>query len=159
MNTANMLRLVALAAIWGGSFLFMRIAAPVLGPAVLIEYRLALAAVFLALVSWVLHLRGRGAPLNVRRHWQHYLILGLFNSALPFCCSRLRRARCRRRCWRCSTPPRRCGARSSAPCGRASTSRAAALSACCWAPPASRCWSALIMWPNGPARAWPWPRR
>jgi len=84
MNTANMLRLVALAAIWGGSFLFMRIAAPVLGPAVLIEYRLALAAVFLALVSWVLHLRGRGAPLNVRRHWQHYLILGLFNSALPF---------------------------------------------------------------------------
>jgi hypothetical protein len=28
MNTANMLRLVALAAIWGGSFLFMRIAAP-----------------------------------------------------------------------------------------------------------------------------------
>jgi hypothetical protein len=39
MNTANLIRLVTLAAIWGGSFLFMRISAPVLGPAVLIEYR------------------------------------------------------------------------------------------------------------------------
>lgn len=84
MNTANMLRLVALAAIWGGSFLFMRIAAPVLGPAVLIEYRVGFAALFLALVAWVFHLRGKGAPLDVRRHWRHYLILGLFNSALPF---------------------------------------------------------------------------
>lgn len=84
MNTANMLRLVALAAIWGGSFLFMRICAPVLGPAVLIEYRVAFAAVFLALVGWVLHLRGKSAPLAVRTHWKHYLILGLFNSALPF---------------------------------------------------------------------------
>lgn len=84
MNTANMLRLVALAAIWGGSFLFMRIAAPVLGPAVLIEYRVGFAALFLALVAWVFHLRGKGAPLDVRRHWKHYLILGLFNSALPF---------------------------------------------------------------------------
>jgi len=84
MNTANMLRLVALAAIWGGSFLFMRIAAPVLGPALLIEYRVGFAALFLALVAWLLHLRGKGAPLGVRRHWKHYLILGLFNSALPF---------------------------------------------------------------------------
>jgi hypothetical protein len=31
MNTANLLRLMLLAAIWGGSFLFMRIGAPVLG--------------------------------------------------------------------------------------------------------------------------------
>jgi len=84
MNTANMLRLVALAAIWGGSFLFMRISAPVLGPAVLIEYRLAFAALFLALVGWVLARRGKGAPLGVHRHWKHYLILGVFNSALPF---------------------------------------------------------------------------
>ena len=84
MNTVNMLRLVALAAIWGGSFLFMRIAAPVLGPAVLIEYRVLFAALFLAGVAWFLRLRGKGAPLELRRHWKHYLILGFFNSALPF---------------------------------------------------------------------------
>jgi drug/metabolite transporter (DMT)-like permease len=79
MNTANLLRLVVLAAIWGGSFLFMRICAPVLGPAVLIEYRVAFAALFLAIVGWILKKR-----LDLRANWKHYLILGLFNSALPF---------------------------------------------------------------------------
>jgi drug/metabolite transporter (DMT)-like permease len=79
MNTANLLRLFALAAIWGGSFLFMRISAPVLGPAVLIEYRVLFAAVFLFVVGLVLKKR-----LALREHWKHYLILGFFNSALPF---------------------------------------------------------------------------
>lgn len=84
MNTVNMLRLVALAAIWGGSFLFMRIAAPVLGPAVLIEYRVLFAALFLLGVAWVMRRRGKGTPLGLRQHWKHYLMLGFFNSALPF---------------------------------------------------------------------------
>lgn len=79
MSTANMLRLILLAAIWGSSFLFMRIAAPVLGPAVLIEYRVGFAALFLAIVGYFL-----GRRLDLRTHWKHYLILGLFNSALPF---------------------------------------------------------------------------
>ena len=47
MNTANFIRLLVLAAIWGSSFLFMRISAPVLGPALLIEYR-----VLFARCSW-----------------------------------------------------------------------------------------------------------
>jgi drug/metabolite transporter (DMT)-like permease len=79
MNTANLLRLILLAAIWGGSFLFMRIAAPVLGPAVLIEYRVGFAALFLALVGVFLKKR-----LDLRANWKHFLMLGLFNSALPF---------------------------------------------------------------------------
>lgn len=79
MNSANLLRLILLAAIWGGSFLFMRIAAPVLGAAVLIEYRVLFAALFLAAMALALR-----KPLALRQHWQHYLVLGLFNSALPF---------------------------------------------------------------------------
>ncbi|OEZ56988.1 DMT family transporter [Duganella sp. HH105] len=79
MSTANLFRLIFLAAIWGGSFLFMRIAAPVLGAAVLIEYRVLFASLFLAVIALVLK-----KPLNLRQHWKHYLILGLFNSALPF---------------------------------------------------------------------------
>ena len=79
MNTANLLRLVLLAAIWGSSFLFMRISAPVLGPAVLIEYRVAFAALFLAIVGFVLKKR-----LDLGSNWKHYLMLGFFNSALPF---------------------------------------------------------------------------
>ncbi|KQQ33490.1 hypothetical protein ASF61_10445 [Duganella sp. Leaf126] len=79
MSTANLLRLIFLAAIWGGSFLFMRIAAPVLGAPVLIEYRVLCAALFLAVMALVLN-----KPLALRQHWRHYLILGLVNSALPF---------------------------------------------------------------------------
>jgi drug/metabolite transporter (DMT)-like permease len=79
MSTANLLRLILLAAIWGGSFLFMRIAAPVLGAAVLIEYRVLFAAVFLALIGVFLK-----QQLDLKQHWKHYLILGLFNSAIPF---------------------------------------------------------------------------
>jgi drug/metabolite transporter (DMT)-like permease len=74
-----MLRLVLLAAIWGSSFLFMRIAAPVLGPGILIEYRVAFAALFLAAVGMILNKK-----LDLRRNWKHYLILGFLNSALPF---------------------------------------------------------------------------
>lgn len=79
MNAANCLRLVALAAIWGGSFLFMRVGVPVLGPVLLIAARVGLGAVFLWVVS-----RFMSKPLHLREHWRHYLIIGFFNSALPF---------------------------------------------------------------------------
>ncbi|NVN80189.1 DMT family transporter [Vibrio sp. Scap24] len=68
-----------LAAIWGGSFLFMRIAANPLGPAVLIEARVLCAAITLLLVSFYLK---RKLSFNV--HAKHFFILGLFNTALPF---------------------------------------------------------------------------
>ncbi|MDI6747025.1 MAG: DMT family transporter [Rhodocyclaceae bacterium] len=79
MSNVSLFRLVALSAIWGASFLFMRIGAPVLGPTLLIEFRVGLAALFLLVVGWVLK-----KALNAREHWRHYLVLGLFNSALPF---------------------------------------------------------------------------
>jgi drug/metabolite transporter (DMT)-like permease len=79
MDGASLTRLFVLAAIWGGSFLFMRVAAPVLGPVRLIAYRVGLAAVFLLGVAL---LRKRG--LNARGHWRHYLVLGACNSAVPF---------------------------------------------------------------------------
>ena len=79
MTFASLVRLLALSAIWGASFLFMRMGAPVLGPTLLIGCRVLFAAVFLAIVGAVLR-----KPLDVRRNAWHYLVLGLFNSALPF---------------------------------------------------------------------------
>ena len=79
MGAASFIRLVVLSAIWGGSFLFLRIAAPVFGPVVLAELRAAFAALFLLIVGWMLR-----RPLDASKHWKHFLILGLFNSALPF---------------------------------------------------------------------------
>ena len=79
MDSASTLRLLLLAAIWGGSFLFMRVAAPILGPTLLIAWRVALAAIFLLVIA----LAQRRA-IGVRTRWRHYLILGTSNSALPF---------------------------------------------------------------------------
>jgi drug/metabolite transporter (DMT)-like permease len=59
--------------------LHLRIAAPVLGPVILAELRAAFAALFLLIVAWTLR-----KPLDAGKHWKHFLILGLFNSALPF---------------------------------------------------------------------------
>lgn len=79
MTPADFIRLLLLSAIWGASFVFTRVDAPVLGPALLIFARVGLAALFLSMIA--VHLR---KSLNAPQHWKHYLMLGLFNSALPF---------------------------------------------------------------------------
>ncbi len=79
MSLINISRLLLLAAIWGASFLFIRIAVPALGPAFLMNGRVLFAAVFLLLVAIVLKKR-----LLLAEHWRHYLKLGFINSALPF---------------------------------------------------------------------------
>ena len=57
MSLASLLRLFFLAAIWGASFLFMRMAANSLGPAVLIEFRVGFAALTLFIVALYLKRR------------------------------------------------------------------------------------------------------
>ncbi|MCP5268963.1 MAG: DMT family transporter [Zoogloeaceae bacterium] len=79
MTLPDLARLVLLAALWGGSFLFMRVAVPELGPIWLIVMRVGVAALFLLLVAAALRraLPWRG---NVRA----LLVLGLINTTLPF---------------------------------------------------------------------------
>jgi len=79
MSRSSFIRLILLAAIWGSSFLFMRIAAPVLGAVWVAELRLVLGALFLATVGLYL-----SKKLEVGKYWRHYLTLGLFDSAIPF---------------------------------------------------------------------------
>lgn len=79
MTAASLVRLLILSAIWGGSFLLIRVGAPAIGPVPLMEARVLLAAIFLAGVGLLLR-----RPLAWRAHWRHYLLVGFFNSALPF---------------------------------------------------------------------------
>jgi len=73
--------LVALAAIWGASFLFMRLGAGEFGPVALAAVRVAGAAlVLLPLLAW------RGQFGALRRHWRGIFVVGVTNSALPFLC-------------------------------------------------------------------------
>ena len=79
MKPRDLLDLVLLAAIWGSSFLFMRLLVPSFGPVALAFVRVAGASLFLLPI---LLLRGEWPVL--RRHWRAMIILGLTNSALPF---------------------------------------------------------------------------
>lgn len=79
MRSRDLLDLVLLAALWGASFLFMRVAAEPFGPFALIELRVAIAAAFL------LPLAVTGGRLQVlRAHARPIAVTGLINSALPF---------------------------------------------------------------------------
>lgn len=71
--------LVALAALWGGSFVFMRLGAGEFGPVALVALRVAGAALLLVPL---LALRGQFGAM--RRHWRPVLVVGVLNSALPF---------------------------------------------------------------------------
>lgn len=79
MRPADIARLVALAAIWGASFIFIRVAVVPLGPIATADLRVALASV--ALLAW---LRFAGVGLAWPAHWRFYLAVGLVNSAAPF---------------------------------------------------------------------------
>src|SRR5579871_5271908 len=79
MNRANSLLLLLLAAIWGGSFLFIRLAVKALGPLALVELRVGIAAAVLGSILLV----GR-SRLALRSHWWRFLVMGIFNAALPF---------------------------------------------------------------------------
>lgn len=70
--------LLLLAAIWGGSFLFLRIAAPKFGPVSLVDVRLALGALVLSPFLW----RARRQLAAVG--WFKIMAIGLVNTLLPF---------------------------------------------------------------------------
>ena len=79
MKALDLIELLTLAALWGASFLFMRLGAAEFGPVALSALRVGLATlVLLPLLFW----RGQAAVL--RAHWRAIAFVGVVNSALPF---------------------------------------------------------------------------
>ena len=79
MKPKDLGALLLLSALWGGSFLFIRVDAPILGPILLITLRVLIAGLVLLLYVVVTHTR-----LELRQRWWQYLIIGLLNSVIPF---------------------------------------------------------------------------
>jgi len=75
------LEFIALAAIWGASFLFTRISTVAFGPLATAGLRVGIAA--LVLVPLML-LRGHAGAFA--QHWKTVLLVGVTNSAIPFVC-------------------------------------------------------------------------
>ncbi len=79
MPTALAFEFVLLAAIWGGSFLLMKLGAAEFGPFATAFIRVFLAALFLLpLLVW------RGQTAALRQHIKPILAVGALNSGLPF---------------------------------------------------------------------------
>jgi len=79
----NLSMLIALALIWGSSFLFIKVAVRELTPATLIVGRLGLAAITLGLL--VLFVVGTGETTRqLRANWMWLVIVALVNTAIPF---------------------------------------------------------------------------
>ncbi len=79
MRSLDMFRLLALAAIWGASFLFLRIIAPVLGTFPTAFFRVLLATAGLLVILLLLRTRW-----DFRGKLGLCLVLGVINSGLPF---------------------------------------------------------------------------
>lgn len=79
MRPIDLLRLLSLAAIWGASFLFMRIIAPELGTFPTAFFRVLFACFGLLIILWTLRLRW-----DFRGKLKLCLILGMINSGVPF---------------------------------------------------------------------------
>jgi drug/metabolite transporter (DMT)-like permease len=79
VNARQLTELLVLAALWGGSFLLMRIGAAEFSAVALVFVRVAGAsALLLPLLMW------RGGAGALRQHWRPIVVVGILNSALPF---------------------------------------------------------------------------
>lgn len=79
MKPRHLLELLLLAALWGASFLFMRVAAPEFGAAPMAWVRVVVAAVLLLPL-----LAARGELGALRQRWPAIGLVGITNSAVPF---------------------------------------------------------------------------
>jgi drug/metabolite transporter (DMT)-like permease len=77
-DLATPIELLLLGAIWGGSFLFMRVAAKDFGPLPLVGVRLVTGVVILLPFLW------RARERITRAHWLRFALIGALNSAIPF---------------------------------------------------------------------------
>ncbi len=79
MSTANVFRLLLLAALWGGSYSLLRVVAPVFGGIGTMWLRITLAGVALLAFATVTR-----ENLQMRKWWKQYAFIGVMNAALPF---------------------------------------------------------------------------
>ncbi len=78
MKTKYFAQLIALSALWGASFMLIRIASPLLGPNVLAALRIGVATLTLTILMRAMRHRW---PL---KHWRELARLGVLSVALPF---------------------------------------------------------------------------
>jgi drug/metabolite transporter (DMT)-like permease len=80
MSARDALELILLSAVWGSSFLLLRISSPVFGPIFLVEMRVLTALIVLLPICIYL-----GKHREIFSNWKIILIVSLTNMSVPFC--------------------------------------------------------------------------
>ena len=75
-------RWLLLATLWSLQYIFMRLAVPTFGTAIVADGRAIFSALFL--VPWMLFVLRQ--DLGLRLHWRDYLWVALVNNVFPFLC-------------------------------------------------------------------------
>ena len=78
MRPTQIAWLIALGAIWGSSFLFMKIAVPAFGPSTMMGGRIGIAAITLSIVAVFIR---KSLPRGAQ--WKPAIVVGLFYTAIP----------------------------------------------------------------------------
>ena len=81
MSPIDLAKLIFLAAIWGGSFIFLRVAVPEIGPLLTALLRITLAGAVLVVFAGV-----TGVMIHWRRDLKSFALVGFFAAVLPFSC-------------------------------------------------------------------------
>lgn len=79
MKTSVLLRLLVLAAMWGGSYICMRVVTPVFGPILTANIRVLLAG-----FAFLLYYRVVSFDPQWKKNGRHYLVMGVLHAAIPF---------------------------------------------------------------------------
>ncbi len=79
MKPKDLSALILLGAVWGFSFIFIRVGVPQLGPFFLMLLRVGLAV--LALLPFAVAL---GRVPELRKRWRQFIVMGFLNAAVPF---------------------------------------------------------------------------
>jgi drug/metabolite transporter (DMT)-like permease len=79
ISRTDLIYLIVLAALWGGSFIFQRVLSPVLGPVLTAFFRVAIAGVALLIYFQVIKF-----DIEWKKNWKHYFVIGVVNSGIPF---------------------------------------------------------------------------
>jgi drug/metabolite transporter (DMT)-like permease len=81
MSGVDLVKLLLLSALWGCSFIFLRIAVPEFGPLLTATLRTSLAGIALTIFAVI-----TAVPMNWRRNLKPFALVGLFAGVLPFSC-------------------------------------------------------------------------
>lgn len=81
MSAADLTKLVFLSAIWGGSFIFLRVAVPEIGPLLTAALRTGLAGTALLLFA-----TATSVKMDWRQNLKPFAVVGVFACVIPFSC-------------------------------------------------------------------------